>query len=79
VRERERERKGESKISAGSLVRLRSDTTFMMDKYGYILFIYLLILELEYPVFDSRHEATSLLQNLNTDSGDLQPPFQSVL
>jgi hypothetical protein len=30
-----------SKISAGPLVRLRSDPTFMMDNYGYILFIYL--------------------------------------
>jgi len=57
----ERERERESKISAGSLVRLRSDPTFMMDKYGYVLFIYLLILELEYPVFDSRQEKTSLL------------------
>jgi len=48
-------------------------------KNGYILFIYLLILELEYPVFDSRQEATSLLQNLNTESEALQPPVQSVL
>ena len=74
-----RDRGRESKISAASLVRLRSDPTFMMDKYGYILFIYLFILELEYPVFDSRQEATSLLENLNTDFGVLQPPVESPL